>query len=64
MEPDVAGFGYDSFERAADLIHAGEHAARAVLPQIQAWLQPQPALAESHTEHPPLPPHTSPVPAD
>lgn len=65
MEPEVAGFGYDSFERAPELVRAGELAARAAMPQIRAWLQPQP-LAEpgASRERKPLPPHTSPVPAD
>jgi len=65
VEPDVAGFGYDSFERAAELIHAGEVAAQAVLPQVRAWLQPQPAALQDRTrEHKPLSPQPSPLPAD
>jgi NTE family protein len=66
MEPDVAGCGYDAFERAPELIRAGEAAARAVLPQIRAWVQPpQPAVTPDNSqEHTPLQPHTSPVPAD
>ena len=65
MEPDVAGFGYDSFERAAELIQAGEVAARAVLPQVRTWLQPQPVPAEDkNQERQPLAPHSSPLPAD
>lgn len=65
MEPDVAGFGYDSFERAADLIMAGEAAARAALPQIRAWLQPQSvALADTGKERKSLASQPSPLPAD
>ncbi len=65
MEPEVAGFGYDSFERAAELIHAGEVAARAAMPQVRAWLQPQPtAVEEKSRERQPLQPHPSPLPAD
>ncbi|HEV2117427.1 MAG TPA: patatin-like phospholipase family protein [Terriglobales bacterium] len=65
VEPDVAGFGYDSFERAPELIRAGEAAARAAMPQIRAWLQPHPVVAEDQVrERKPLQPHTSPVPAD
>jgi NTE family protein len=65
MEPDVAGFGYDSFERAAELIRAGEVAARAALPQIRAWLEPEPAAIQDRApEHKPLQPQTSPLPAD
>jgi NTE family protein len=43
--PDVAGFAYDGFERAKDLIRAGEEATRAAMPQIRQWLAaPQPAF--------------------
>jgi NTE family protein len=65
MEPDVAGFGYDSFERAPELIRAGEVAARALMPQVRAWLQPQPAAApQPARERQPLSPQASPLPAD
>ena len=64
MEPDVAGFGYDSFERAAELIHAGELAAQAALPQIRAWLTPPPVSVPDRTpQREPLPQPT-PLPAD
>jgi NTE family protein len=47
VEPDVAGFGYDAFERAPELIRAGEVVMREALPAVQAWLaQPQSQLAE------------------
>ena len=65
IEPDVGGFGYDSFERAAELIHAGEVAARAAMPHIRAWLQPRPEAAEiKQSSRKPLQPSTSPLPAD
>jgi NTE family protein len=65
IEPDVGGFGYDSFERAAELIHAGEAAARAAMPHIRAWLQPQPEAVEiKQSSRKPLQPTTSPLPAD
>lgn len=38
VEPDIGDFGYDDFARAAEMVRAGERAARAVLPQIRAWL--------------------------
>ncbi len=38
IQPDVRGFGYDEFERAAALIRAGEDAAREALPTIRTWL--------------------------
>lgn len=43
--PNVAGFGYDEFVRAPELIRAGETAARAAVPEIKKWLEaPQPQL--------------------
>lgn len=44
IEPDVAGFAYDDFKRADDLIHAGEVAMRKALPEVRKWLE-VPALA-------------------
>lgn len=42
--PDVTTMTWDSFESAVKLIEAGEKAALAVLPRIQAWL-PKPLSA-------------------
>ena len=41
IDPGVNGFKYDDFERSAELIHSGEAAMRAALPEIRKWL-PQP----------------------
>jgi NTE family protein len=38
ITPDVRGFSYDGFERAKELIAAGEIVTRAVMPRIKAWL--------------------------
>jgi NTE family protein len=38
VEPDVAGFAYDDFKRADDLIRAGEVAMRTALPEVKKWL--------------------------
>ena len=56
IEPDVAGFGYDDFKRADELIHVGEVAMRNALPEVRKWLatpvedpstaKGQPALAK------------------
>jgi len=47
LTPDVRGFSYDGFERAPELIAAGEQVARVALPKIRAWLaQPVPAPQE------------------
>jgi NTE family protein len=44
IEPDVAAFAYDDFERASELIRAGEAAAREALPAVKRWLE-QPAAS-------------------
>jgi NTE family protein len=46
IEPDVAGFDYDDFKRAGELIRVGELAMRAALPEVRKWLQ-VPAEASS-----------------
>jgi NTE family protein len=38
IEPDVAGFGYDDFKRAGELIKVGEAAMRAALPEVRQWI--------------------------
>jgi NTE family protein len=40
IEPDVAGYAYDDFKRADDLIRVGEVAMRAALPEVRKWAQP------------------------
>ena len=39
IEPDVAGFAYDDFKRAADLVRVGEVAMRKALPEVRKWLE-------------------------
>jgi predicted acylesterase/phospholipase RssA len=38
IEPDVAGFAYDDFKRADELIRVGEAAMRQALPAVRKWL--------------------------
>ena len=38
IEPDVAGYAYDDFKRAKDLIRVGEVAMRNALPEVRRWL--------------------------
>lgn len=38
IEPNVDGVAYDGFDRAPELIRAGEESIRAILPQIRNWL--------------------------
>jgi NTE family protein len=49
IEPDVAGFAYDDFKRANDLIRVGEDAMRAALPEVRKWLE-SPAQATDPSE--------------
>jgi len=39
VEPDVAGFAYDDFKRADDLIKVGEEAMRKAMPVVRQWMQ-------------------------
>jgi len=39
IEPDVAGFDYDDFKRAGELMRVGEEAMRNALPTVRKWLE-------------------------
>ena len=39
VEPDVAGFAYDDFKRAGELIRSGEIAMRQAMPEVRKWLE-------------------------
>src|SRR6202521_700895 len=39
IEPDVAGFAYDDFKRAGELIRCGEAAMPQALPEVRKWLE-------------------------
>ncbi|HZS28725.1 MAG TPA: patatin-like phospholipase family protein [Candidatus Angelobacter sp.] len=39
VEPDIARFGYDEFQRSPEMIAIGEAATREILPQVRAWLE-------------------------
>jgi NTE family protein len=63
VEPDVAGFSYDDFKRADDLIQVGEAAMRKALPEVRKWLEAPtegtcPAIDRRRA------PRVSPMPAD
>ena len=60
VEPDVAGFEYDDFKRADELIRVGEAAMRNALPEVRKWLQ---APAEA-TPIAVKTPHVAPMAAD
>ncbi len=52
LEPDVRGFSYDGFDHAAELIAAGEAAARDALPTLKNWIEAAPQV---ETELPEVP---------
>lgn len=55
IEPDVAGFAYDDFKRAAELVHAGEVAMRQALPEVRKWLESPAAVGAPVKTHPAVP---------
>lgn len=63
IEPDVAGYAYDDFRRADDLIRVGEAAMRAALPEVLKWVespsQPELTAKPAHASVQPAP-----MPAD
>jgi len=63
VEPDVAGFAYDDFKRAGELISAGEVAMRKVLPEVRKWLE-APEEARVAAKARPAVARPAPMPAD
>ena len=63
IEPDVAGFDYDDFKRAGELIRVGELAMRRALPEVRKWLE-APAEAVAPLKAPALIARPAPMPAD
>jgi NTE family protein len=63
IEPDVAGFAYDDFKRADDLIHAGEVAMRNALPEVRKWLEAPPEATYPEADRAAVP-RPAPMPAD
>jgi len=67
IQPDVSGFSYDAFDHAAELIAAGEAAARQTLPILKQWIAPEEhATGDKVREHAKagkqvLPPATAPA---
>lgn len=61
VEPNVAGYGYDCFDRAPELIKAGEQATREALPRIRQWLR-QPVLQPQPETHVAQLPQAQPAP--
>jgi NTE family protein len=63
VEPDVAGFSYDDFKRAGELVTAGEVAMRKALPEVRRWLETPSETATAAKAHPAAAP-PAPMPAD
>lgn len=63
IEPDVAGFAYDDFKRAGELIKAGELAMRQALPEVRKWME-VPAETSVSAKVRPVLQRPSPVAAD
>jgi NTE family protein len=59
IEPDVAGFDFDDFKRAGELLRVGEAAMRRALPAVRKWLETPAEKAAKF--HPAIP---APMPAD
>jgi NTE family protein len=65
IEPDVAGFAYDDFKRAEELIRVGESAMRAALPEVRKWLEtPAETAAPAKPRRTRAVPRPAPMPAD
>jgi NTE family protein len=63
VEPDVAGFAYDDFKHAGELIRCGEVAMRQALPEVRKWLE-VPAQAPAAATTRPTVARPAPMPAD
>jgi NTE family protein len=62
IEPDVNGYKYDAFENSAELVRAGELAARAAIPEIRKWMQIEAAAHPARARSSSLP-KTAAIPA-
>jgi NTE family protein len=63
IEPDVAGFAYDDFKRAGDLIRVGEVAMQKALPEVRKWLEAPAEAPYTGIERRAVP-RPAPMPAD
>src|SRR5579859_6248828 len=64
IEPDIASFGYDEFQRSPEMIAIGEAATRKILPQVRAWLEgTEPELAPAELQAQSTAPKVSGAPA-
>jgi NTE family protein len=62
VEPDVAGFDFDDFKRAGELLSVGELAMRRALPAVRKWFET--AVKKPAAQICPAIPSPAPMPAD
>ena len=63
IEPDVAGFDYDDFKRADELMRVGEMAMRRALPEVRKWME-VPLVTDVPVKAPAMVAKPAPMPAD
>jgi NTE family protein len=63
IEPDVAGFDYDDFKRADELMRVGELAMRRALPEVRKWME-DPLVTDGPVKTPAMVTRPAPMPAD
>jgi NTE family protein len=63
IEPDVAGFDYDDFKRADELMRVGELAMRRALPEVRKWME-VPLVTDVPVKTPAMVAKPTPMPAD
>ena len=63
IEPDVAGFDYDDFKRADELMRVGELAMRRALPEVRKWME-APSVTDVPVKTPAMVVGPAPMPAD
>jgi NTE family protein len=63
IEPDVAGYDYDDFKRADELMRVGEMAMRRALPEVRKWME-DPFVTDVPLKTPAMVAKPAPMPAD
>lgn len=63
IEPDVAGFDYDDFKRADELMRVGELAMRRALPEVRKWIEGA-SVTDVPAKTPAMVTRPAPMPAD
>ena len=63
IEPDVAGYDYDDFKRADELMRVGELAMRRALPEVRKWME-VPLVTDVPVKTPAMVAKPAPMPAD